>query len=239
MEFLSQMQSLRKYGQPAALDENEIYNLIKLAKPTKNDVFYDLGSGYGDVVRFFYAKTKARRAVGLEVDHKRFLISIERTRDEFGRKLKNLDFWCTTFQDYNFSDATIIYSSIDEISSEPKADDIQVNLFNDYFSKNKIKILKRDFPLVGYKSVDAIRDTKGSWFFLMETPLQNHKIKDKQEWFDHVFRRKGKTVTDLANHYRDQYRKRGLYYSKSVICEFRKNFERIANKRFGGVALNN
>ena len=233
------MQSIRKYGLPAALNENEIYNLIKLTNPTKNDVFYDLGSGYGDIVRFFYAKTKVQRAVGIEVDHKRHLISIEKTRDEFGRKLKNIDFWCTPFQDYNFSDATIIYCSIDEISSDPKADNIQVNLFNDYFSKNKIKILKRDFPLVGYESVDAIRDRKGSWFFLMETPLQNHKIKYKQEWIDHVFRKKGKTIIDLANHSRDQYRKRGLFYSRSVICEFRKNFERIANKRFDDGALNN
>lgn len=70
-------------------------------------------------------------------------------------------------------------------------------MFNNYFSKNKVKILKRDFPLVGYESVDAIRDRKDSWFFLMETPLQNHKIKDKQEWIDHVFRRKEKTITDL------------------------------------------
>jgi len=239
MEFPSQMQSLRKYGQPATLDENEIYNLIKLAKPTKNDVFYDLGSGYGDIVRFFFAKTKAKRVVGLEVDVKRFLISIERTRDEFGRKLKNIDFWCTTFQDYNFSDATIIYCGIEEISSEQRADSIQVNLFENYFGKNKIKILKRDFPLVGYESIDAIRDRNGTWFFLMETPLHNYKISDKQEWVDHVFRRKGKTVTDLANHYRDQYRKRGIFYSRNVVCEFRKNFEGIANKRFGGGALNN
>jgi len=232
MEFLSQMQSLRRYGQPAALSENEIYNLIKLANPTKNDVFYDLGSGYGDVVRFFFAKTRARRAVGIEVDHKRYLTSIEKTRDEFGRKLKNIDFWCTPFQYYNFSDATIIYSSIDEISDEPRADNIQVNLFNDYFSKNKIKILKRDFPLVGYKSVDAIRDRKGSWFFLMETPLRNHKIKDKQEWIDHVFRRKGKTVSDLANLHHAEYKKRDIIYSKKAIFEFKKDFERIANKRF-------
>jgi len=125
------MQSIRKYGLPAALNENEIYNLIKLANPTKNDVFYDLGSGYGDILRFFYAKTKVRRAVGIEVDHKRYLISIEKTRDEFGRKLKNVDFWCTPFQDYNFSDATIIYCSIDEISNDQSADDIQVNLFNE------------------------------------------------------------------------------------------------------------
>ena len=58
MEFLSQMQSLWKYGQPSALNENEIYNLIKLANPTKNDVFYDLGSGYGDIVQFFMQRQR-------------------------------------------------------------------------------------------------------------------------------------------------------------------------------------
>lgn len=52
------MQSLWKYGQPSALNENEIYNLIKLANPTKNDVFYDLGSGYGDIVQFFMQRQR-------------------------------------------------------------------------------------------------------------------------------------------------------------------------------------
>ena len=47
MQFLSEVQYLEKYGPPSALYENEINNLIKLARPTKNDVFYDLGSGHG------------------------------------------------------------------------------------------------------------------------------------------------------------------------------------------------
>ena len=88
MEFLSQIQSLKEYGPGNALTENEVNNIFRLAKPTKNDVFYDFGSGYGDLVRSFYTKTNVKRAVGLEVDYKRFLISVELTRDDFDKKLK-------------------------------------------------------------------------------------------------------------------------------------------------------
>ena len=137
MQFLSEVQYLEKYGPPSALYENEINNLIKLARPTKNDVFYDLGSGHGDVVRHFYAKSKVNQSIGLESVHKRFLISIEKTRDEFTRNTKNIDFWCTPFQDYNFSDATIIYCGIDEISNNSKADDFKRLCFVNILAKRK------------------------------------------------------------------------------------------------------
>lgn len=116
MKFLSQVESLKENGQPSALSENDIWNIIKIAKPKKNDIFYDLGSGYGALVRSFFVNTDVNHAVGLENDIKRFLISIEITRDDFTKKeLKNINFWCTHFQDFNFSDATIIYCGLDEI----------------------------------------------------------------------------------------------------------------------------
>lgn len=232
MEFLSEVQYLEKYGPPSALYENEINNLIKLTRPTKNDVFYDLGSGHGDVVRHFYAKSKVSRAVGLEAIHKRFLILIEKTRDEFTRNIKNIDFWCTPFQDYNFSDATIIYCGIDEISNDSKADGLQEALFCEYFGKKKIKIIKRDLPLVGYKAVKPIKDRHGSWFFLMNSPLNEYIIENKQKWIQSVLGKKGKTTRDLAKYITQQHQKRGFLSSNHEIVEFCKNFERIAKKRF-------
>lgn len=232
MKFLSQVESLKENGQPSALSENDIWNIIKIAKPKKNDIFYDLGSGYGALVRSFFTNTDVNHAVGLENDIKRFLISIEITRDDFSKKeLGNINFWCTQFQDFNFSDATIIYCGLDEID-DPRHDSIQAKLFDDYFRKKKIKIIKRDFPLVGYRAIDAIRDRNGAWFFLMQTPLNNYKIYDKKEWIEHLFAKKNKTVKDLAKYFVNQKKKRGFNLSKTELALFRKNFERIAKKRF-------
>ena len=214
--------------------EFEIKNLIKLAKPTKKDIFYDLGSGYGDVVRYVFRNTNVKRAVGIEFDIKRFLISVEKTRDEFYKKdLRNIDFWCADYRNYDISKATIVYDGIDEIGDMPSLDNDAIKLCRKYFENKKIKIIKRDLPLVGYKSVNAIRDRKGSWFFLMKTPLDDYKIDNKKEWIEHVFRKKNKTVNDLAKHYFNQYRKRKIYSPRSVISEFHRDFERIAKKRFG------
>lgn len=232
MEFLSQIQSLKEYGPGNALTQNEVNNIFRLAKPTKNDVFYDLGSGYGDLVRSFYTKTNVKRAVGLEVDYKRFLISVELTRDEFDRKLKNIDFRCTEFQYYNFSDATIVYSGIDEVSNDKQADNVHLDIFNSLFSNNKIKIIKRDLPLIGYGYLDKIRDPNGSSFFLMQTPLKNHKIQNKTKWIEQVLGKKGKTTNDLVKYFINQYKKRGTSFSREKISELKKDFERIASSRF-------
>jgi len=232
MQFLSQLQSLKQYGPGNALTENEVNNIFRLAKPTKRDVFYDLGSGYGDLVRSFYSKTNVKHAVGLEVDYKRFLLSIELTRDEFDGKLKNIDFRCTEVQYYNFSDATIVYCGIEEIAHVPIADNIQKAIFNTLFDDKKIKIIKRDMPLVGYGYEKAIRDRNGSWFFLMRTPLKNHKVNDRTKWIQDVLEKKGKTTNDLTKHFVNQHRKRGFSLSRQNISEFRHDFERIASKRF-------
>ena len=82
MKFQSEYDALKELGLASTLNENQMHNLVHLAKPTKNDIFYDLGSGYGDIVRYFAANSNVK-SVGIESDHKRFLTSIEKTRDEF------------------------------------------------------------------------------------------------------------------------------------------------------------
>lgn len=233
MEFESEEESLKRYGEPSALNKDEIKNIIKLSRPTKKDTFCDLGSGYGDVVRYIYSNTNVKRAVGLEMDILRFLVSVEKTRTEFKRKyLKKIDFWCADYRNYDISDATIIYDGVDEISDHPSLDNDSVKLYRKYFKKKKIKIIKRDFPLVGYLSVKAIRDRKNSWFFLMKTPLDEYKIDSQEEWIEHVFNQKNKTVIDLAKYDLKAYKKRSVGLPKSGISQFTKNFKRIAKKRF-------
>ena len=47
MEFLTEKED--EWGPPVALSDKEIDNLFKLAKVSKSDVFYDLGSGSQEI----------------------------------------------------------------------------------------------------------------------------------------------------------------------------------------------
>ncbi len=223
MKFQSEYETLKEFGLPSTLNENQMYNLLRFTRPTKNDIFYDLGSGYGNIVRYFAANSSVSESGGIESDHKRYLISIEKTRDEFGKKLDNIEFWCAPFQHFNFSDATIIYYSLNEIQRNPKNDNFLKNLFEAYFDSEKIKIILRDLPLVGFRATKLWRQKNDLSFFLMNTPLSNHIISSKSEWIEQVLQRKG-TTHDLANYITRQYKNRGFVLTKKEITHFCKNF---------------
>jgi len=231
LKFQSEYETLQEFGVASTLNENQLNNLLRFARPTKNDIFYDLGSGYGDIVRYFAANSNVSKSVGIESDHKRFLISIEKTRDEFGKKLDNIEFWCAPFQHFNFSDATIIYCGLNEIDYNPKADNFLKNLFEAYFDSVTIKIILRDLPLVGFRATKLQRQKNGLSLFMMKTPLSDYKISDKSVWIEQVLQKKG-TTQDLSNYITRQYKNRGFVFTKKEITQFCKNFERISKKRF-------
>ena len=231
MKFQSEYESLKELGLASTLNENQMNNLIRLAKPGKNDVFYDLGSGYGNIVRYFAANSRVSKSIGIESDHKRFLISIEKTRDELGTKLDKIEFWCAPFHDYNFSDATIIYCGLKEIDSNPGNDNFLKDIFEAFFDSVKIKIILRDLPLVGFRATEIQRERNGLSFFLMNTPLSEHIITSKSEWIKHVLQKNG-TTQDLVDYVVRQYRNRGFTLSQKEITKFYRGFERISKKRF-------
>ncbi len=230
LKFQSEYESLKELGLASTLDEKQMNNLIHLAKPTKNDIFYDLGSGYGDIVRYFAANSKVAKSIGIELDHKRFLISIEKTRDEISQKLGRIELWCVPFHDYNFSDATIIYCGLNEIDT-PKNDNFLKEIFEAFFDSVNIKIILRDLPLVGFRATEIQRQRNGLTFFMMNTPLSDYVISSKSEWIKQVLQRKG-TTNDLVNYVVRQYRNRGFILSQKEITQFTKDFERISKKRF-------
>lgn len=199
MKFQSEFESLKELGLTSTLNENQMNNLMNLTKPGKKDVFYDLGSGHGDIVRYFAANSNVSKSIGIESDHKRFLISIEKTRDEFNKIVERVEFWCTPFQDFNFSDATIIYCGLEEIDSNPKNDNFLKEIFEVFFDSVKIKIILRDLPLVGYMATKLQRQKDGISFFMMKTPQSDYRISSKSEWIEHVLQKKGTTL-DLANY---------------------------------------
>lgn len=68
-------------------------NMLKLVKITKKDVFYDLGSGNGRIVRTVVRRTKAQRAYGIEKDVRRFCDAVIIAKENLTRRqLNRIDF---------------------------------------------------------------------------------------------------------------------------------------------------
>ncbi|MGI0058188.1 MAG: hypothetical protein ACREBJ_00335, partial [Nitrosotalea sp.] len=187
-----------KCGPPIAIEDYEIRNLLKLANLSKKDVFMDLGSGFGMVVLSALEKTKVGKSEGVEYDIKRFLQCIEFMRDEYSpNKLKRVEFWRAFYQDFDFSRATVVYNGIYDFGT-----DEEMEMYEKIHEKKKkpLKIIKRDLPLFPYRPIKAIRAKKGSWFFLMMTPLKKYKLKNKDEWAKNVFGKKS-TMDDVFTSY--------------------------------------
>jgi 16S rRNA A1518/A1519 N6-dimethyltransferase RsmA/KsgA/DIM1 with predicted DNA glycosylase/AP lyase activity len=66
LDFPTKREAEDKCGPANALSPSEIKNILELAHITKRDVFYDLGSGYGRIVRIVVRKTKAKYVYGIE-----------------------------------------------------------------------------------------------------------------------------------------------------------------------------
>ena len=94
-------------GNPRATDKREFTLLINRIRPSKNDVFYDLGCGYGGPC--IWIAPKVKRAVGIEDHYYRYL----RARREVERSdLHNITIIWNDISKVSYRDATIFYSVI-------------------------------------------------------------------------------------------------------------------------------
>lgn len=70
-------------------------------------VFYDLGSGNGNLSIYIASKTPLKKVCGIELHTERYNTSKENSKD---LNLKNLSFIEADIDNYDLSDATIIYT---------------------------------------------------------------------------------------------------------------------------------
>jgi len=89
--------------------------LIDKIKPTKDDVFYDLGSGQGKMTTHIYLKTPVKKSVGIELSKSRYEGSKKIFKDLMNQNLldpkRKLEFYNKNIKDVPLKDATIIYLS--------------------------------------------------------------------------------------------------------------------------------
>ena len=91
-------------GNPKATKEREVLQLLKIIRPTKKDIFYDLGCGYGNVCRWMSKKVK--KSIGIESYRPYYLEAIRKT--DF-KKFPNVNFCFRNYEKIELKDATIIY----------------------------------------------------------------------------------------------------------------------------------
>jgi len=67
-------------GPPICFNNQLIRKMLKLASAGKDDVFYDLGSGWGQNMIIALSEFKVKKAVGIEDDRERYDVSTKRLR---------------------------------------------------------------------------------------------------------------------------------------------------------------
>jgi SAM-dependent methyltransferase len=223
MDFLTKRKAENECGPANALSPSEIKNMLDLARITRKDVFYDLGSGNGRIVRTIVSKTKAKYVCGIEKDVTRFCNSVKFAREILSRQqLKKIDFWCADYENYDFSDATVIYNGLTEEAEEIKT-------YEKVFRQKNVKIIKMDLPLVSYKPI-AYKFCRNIRLYLMQYPLKPHKMNNKNAWASYVLNYKDATIYDVYKYFHRMLKKRR--FSEYDIRGFDRELKSLVAKRF-------
>jgi len=145
---------------PTITKYHEFYRLQKFIKPTKKDVFYDLGCGDGNTCRWISKKIK--KSIGIEKNKNNYkeAVSLNSKRNYLNVEIKNEDFSNT-----DYSDATIIYST--DINEE------------DFI---RIQKITEDNTIVIYPSFPPypLMSIRQGGFFILQTPFG--RVKDENEY---------------------------------------------------------
>lgn len=197
------------------LTSRRIEILLNFANLKQDDVFYDIGSGRGEIVRTAFRKYKVKKSIGIELLKSLYRISIKKTLNSFSNNPigEGIEFWYGDFSScdnekyyiYNITNATVIFNSLDPTKEEE-------NFYKTQFPTKKIRIIKKDMPLIGYLPKSINKEDRLMWFYLMETPLLK-KTKSKTKWFKSILNNPNSTEEDFFKHLKKQWKKRGIYES--------------------------
>ena len=99
-------QTIDRNENPRATKKPEFLKLLRVLKPTKKDVFYDLGCGYGYPCLWISDMVKC--CVGIE----NYLPHYRKARENIGSKRKNVEIVNSDYNKISLKGATIIYSTL-------------------------------------------------------------------------------------------------------------------------------
>ena len=204
------------------LPPTSIRGLLVLARLRPSDVFADLGSGTGAVVIETAKASPVKKAIGVEIERSsREKARLDAIKALTQDQLKRTDFWFGDIysDDFDYSDVTVVYNSFEE-------DEEDLPFYREKFSR-RLKVVKKDFPLVGYKPNSAFR--KGpAWLFTTEFPPV--RVKSKSQWAGMVLGRAEASIRDLYDYYHDVLARRGITRKETALAL--NGLERLVISRF-------
>jgi len=194
-------------GPPILFTNQDIRKMFMLANLGEHDVFYDLGSGWGQNLVIALTEFGVRKAVGIELDSERISISENRLR-RLMRNYRPYDRWMLyegglddlfaddfTSDGIDLSEATVVFyglnPSLDVLRGLERKLKDGTRLLTYYLCLfPEIMPVKRDYPF--FLSVKPFRVTKSAleWLsFIIDKPsssIRRGAIPDENELWDEL-----------------------------------------------------
>jgi predicted RNA methylase len=181
-----------------------IRKLLNLARASKRDVFYDLGSGLGQLCVVAVEEFGVRKAVGIELHRGRAMKAAERVQ-KLGLSEK-IEIWNEDYMESDLHEATIVYCGHTEVEDD-------IPYLEEHLSKG-CRYVTLFLPFVG-----VVPTAVDYPFYVMEVPFR--KTGDVSLWISKVLSRRA-TVDEL---YHELDTDREYRYDKRV-------FKRLMKERF-------
>jgi len=220
---------LKKPPEIVELSKKQIDILFNFTRLGKKDIFYDLGSGRGNLVIRAYSKYNVKRSIGFEIEKSLYEISTKKLL-KFSKKIP-VEFFHVDYENfdsddryvYDISDATVIFNSL-----QPTEDEL-VFYQTQFRGKRNVTILKKDLPLVGYVPSNVNRIDDHFWFFMHKTPLNSLRTKSKKRWAEVILQKKNARISDVYDYFDRQLKKRGFRKNsrKELIGELKPEIKKF------------
>jgi SAM-dependent methyltransferase len=174
------------FGNPDVTTYDECLKIFDFAEMTSNDIFYDLGCGYGTVCIAAAENYNLRKNIGIEARIENFLEATNRVLEK--DMDKNIILENKFIENVDFSDATLVYYTI-----EPNLHHI-LHLLK--MIQNNCRIITPKIPLPSIIPTKNIK-INNSNFYLTKGPLEKSKARSIEEWIKSVPEYKNSDKNDL------------------------------------------
>jgi len=191
-------------GHPIRLTNPEIRRMLRLANPSKDDVFYDLGSGFAQNLIIGAFEFRLKKCVGVEKEKTRFLIARDRvekwiaskriSRNQIKIKRNSIEKLIgDKVPGVNLKEATIIYYGLDPSVPLEENESILDSL-DQYGLQHGCKIMTHFYNGI----FPRLKPTNISHpFYLYEYPFD--LAESQAEWLRSVIRREKSVENVRAN----------------------------------------
>ena len=198
---------MERLGPEDYQSNRHIRKLLRLARASKRDVFYDLGCGRGQLCVVAVSEFGVRKAVGIELHRGRAAKAAEHIR-ELGLS-DRIEIWNEDYMESDLHEATIAYCGHTEAEEDAP-----------YFERELrrgSRFVSLFLPFVG-----VVPSGVDYPFYVMDVPFK--KTRDVSLWISKVLSR----VASVEQLYQELDTDREYRYDKRV-------FKRLMKERFGGL----